>query len=67
MRTPLAIAAVSTLALAACGSDGDDADQLPDADELIDDAEELEAEADDERPSGQSSDDDDLDDFLKDF
>jgi len=41
MRTPLAIAAVSTLALAACGSDGDDADQLPDADELIDDAEEL--------------------------
>jgi len=41
MRTPLAIAAVSTLALAACGSGGDDAGQLPDAEQLIDDAEQL--------------------------
>lgn len=41
MRTTLAIAAVSTLALAACGSDADDAGQLPDADQLINDAEEL--------------------------
>jgi len=50
-------------------------DELPEAEAAaeplvdleVDDAEELEAEADDERPSGQSSDDDDLDDFLKDF
>lgn len=50
-------------------------DELPEAEAAAeplvdleaDDAEELEAEADDERPSGQSSDDDDLDDFLKDF
>ena len=52
-------------------------DELPeaeaDAEPLVeleaDDAEELEAEADDERPSGQSAadDDDDIDDFLKDF